>query len=236
MAIVGLVGAQLDRQRRRIGPADRRTRSTPSCGSGVKLATPAGGTGARLTFSTWSFAVGGCGGRDEQRVDRIAPAVAVGVDDERLVLVVEHVDRRSCPDRPARSAPASGPLAWLPSSWMRARRSNTCGAIALSLGMSPMRVFVAERIELPRADEPCLRVDTSEAWRRIEVGDRRDVVDRERVAERALVAELVRGAERDRRVDDAQFGRAGRIRASGQLARVEKDAVDAAARRASAAR
>ena len=105
---------------------------------------------------------GRLGGRHEQRVDRIAPAVAVGVDDERLGLVVQHVDDGLVRIDAARSASASGPPAWLPSSWMRARRSNTCGTMLLSLGMSPMRLLLAQRIELPRADEPFLAAGTTD--------------------------------------------------------------------------
>src|SRR6185436_4399487 len=84
----------------------------------------------------------------------------------------------------------------------------------------------AERIELPRADVLLLDAARSEVGR-IQIGDRRDVVDGEVVSNRALVAELVRRAERNGRVDDAQVVAAGRIGTVREPARIEQDAVDA---------
>ena len=151
-------------------------------GSGVKSAAPAGGTGREPDLQHLVVDGRGLGGRDQQRVDRVAGPVAVGVDDQRLASRRPGCRRWSASGSTSEIGVTFRPAARLPSSSMRARRSNTCGTMLLSLGMSPSQPSMpsGSNSHEQRARSSIFTVAQVGG---IEVGHRRDVVDGEVVAD-----------------------------------------------------
>ena len=132
--------------------------SSGSEGSGVKLAHPVRRHGRQPDLEHLVVVGRRLGGRDQQRVDRVARSRRRRCRRSAAGFRRRGCRPRSCRGRPARSATTFNPAARLPSSWMRARRSKTCGAMLRSLGMSP-RAVVARAGRTPTSRSRCPDAD-----------------------------------------------------------------------------